>query len=112
MMEKIKSCGIHITQLYTELSKRLYVLWYGHPYLIENEVKITCETRDEQMFKNLSEFQIKALIKRKIVYMYDEYKKQQKCQHERWTCDTQIRTIECNTCGKRAWLEDYKTLYK
>ena len=36
---------------------------------------------------------------------------QQNCQHKKWTCDTQIRTIECNECGLRAWIQDYKSLY-
>lgn len=34
------------------------------------------------------------------------------CTHVEWTSDTQIRTIECNGCGKRAWVKDYKPLYK
>jgi len=36
---------------------------------------------------------------------------QQKCKHERWNHDTQIRTIECKSCGLRAWVDDYKNLY-
>ncbi len=34
-----------------------------------------------------------------------------KCKHAKWDCDTQIRTIECRECGKRAWIEDYRSLY-
>ncbi len=37
--------------------------------------------------------------------------KQLRCKHEKWNCDTQIRTIECRECGKRAWLEEYRSLY-
>lgn len=37
--------------------------------------------------------------------------KQQKCKHEHWNCDTQIRTIECKSCGLRAWIDDYVNLY-
>jgi len=37
--------------------------------------------------------------------------KQIKCKHEKWDCDTQIRTIQCRECGKRAWIEDYRSLY-
>lgn len=37
--------------------------------------------------------------------------KQQKCKHEHWNCDTQIRTIECKICGLRAWIDDYVNLY-
>ena len=36
---------------------------------------------------------------------------QHKCKHEKWDCDTQIRTIECKGCGKRAWIDDYRDLY-
>lgn len=34
------------------------------------------------------------------------------CKHEKWDCDTQIRTIECKKCGKRAWIDKYRDLYK
>ena len=37
--------------------------------------------------------------------------KQRNCKHEKWDCDTQIRTIQCRECGKRAWIEDYRSLY-
>lgn len=37
--------------------------------------------------------------------------KQLICKHEKWDCDTQIRTIQCRECGKRAWIEDYRSLY-
>ena len=37
--------------------------------------------------------------------------KQRNCKHEKWDCDTQIRTIQCRKCGKRAWIEDYRSLY-
>jgi hypothetical protein len=36
---------------------------------------------------------------------------QQNCKHERWNMDKQIRTIECKTCGLRAWVDDYTNLY-
>jgi hypothetical protein len=36
---------------------------------------------------------------------------QRKCKHEHWNCDTQIRTIECKSCGLRAWIDDYVNLY-
>jgi len=38
--------------------------------------------------------------------------KQEQCKHERWNCDTQIRTIECKNCGIRGWIDDYVDLYK
>lgn len=34
------------------------------------------------------------------------------CKHSKWNSDTQIRTIECIKCGKRAWINDYVNLYK
>ena len=37
--------------------------------------------------------------------------KEDRCKHEKWNCDTQIRTIECKECGKRAWIDDYVNLY-
>jgi hypothetical protein len=37
---------------------------------------------------------------------------QNKCEHKRWIQDTQIRTIECKGCGLRAWVDEYKTLYR
>jgi len=40
------------------------------------------------------------------------YEKQDNCKHEKWNCDNQIRTIECISCGKRAWIDDYVNLYK
>jgi hypothetical protein len=54
-------------------------------------------------------FSLTELTKEEI-----EIKKIQKhrqCKHERWNHDTQIRTIECKTCGLRAWVDDYKNLY-
>ena len=38
-------------------------------------------------------------------------KVEEKCKHEHWNCDTQIRTIECKNCGLRAWIDDYVNLY-
>jgi hypothetical protein len=34
------------------------------------------------------------------------------CLHTDWSMDTQIRVIECKRCGKRAWIEDIKSLFK
>ncbi len=33
------------------------------------------------------------------------------CEHKKWDCDTQIRTIKCRECGKKAWIEEYRNLY-
>lgn len=37
---------------------------------------------------------------------------EQHCPHKEWTCDTQIRLIKCNKCGKKAWITEYKDLFK
>lgn len=34
------------------------------------------------------------------------------CKHEDWLHDTQIRTIECAKCGKRASIAEYVDLFK
>jgi len=34
------------------------------------------------------------------------------CSHEKWIMDKQINTIECEKCGKRAYVKEYKSLYK
>jgi len=36
---------------------------------------------------------------------------QMKCPHTNWDMDTQIRTIKCRGCGKKAWVKEYKNLY-
>ena len=38
--------------------------------------------------------------------------KQKWCNHEKWDSDNQIRTIECKRCGKRAWVDTYRNLYR
>jgi hypothetical protein len=58
-----------------------------------------------------TDYEIKKLIKIRVAEMYKQYKKQQKCPHEKWDGDTQIRTIECRECGKRAWIQDYRNLH-
>ena len=40
-----------------------------------------------------------------------KYLKMLFCNHAKWNCDTQIRTIKCVKCGKRAWIDNYKSLY-
>jgi hypothetical protein len=37
---------------------------------------------------------------------------QQRCKHESFTCDTQIRIIKCNNCGLFSRISDYKSLFK
>lgn len=44
--------------------------------------------------------------------MIEKEQRQRLCKHEKWFMDKQIRTIECCECGKRAWVEDFKDLYK
>ena len=52
------------------------------------------------------------LLSDERIAMQIKISKQQHCNHEKWNCDTQIRTIECIECGKRAWIEDYINLFK
>lgn len=35
----------------------------------------------------------------------------ERCMHEEWDMDNQIRTIKCRSCGKKAWVKEYKNLY-
>ena len=46
------------------------------------------------------------------IAMQKKISKQENCNHTKWNCDIQIRTIECIECGKRAWIEDYINLFK
>jgi len=100
-----------LSRFYYELKNKLFEFWHGHPYLLSEEVEIICETRDHSKFKHLNDREIRLLIKKRISEMYARYKQQQKCKHEKWDCDVQIRTIECCACGKRAWIDDYRSLY-
>lgn len=103
--------GAVISRFYSRLKDKSYQLWHGHPFLLNEEVEIICKTRAEPKFKHFNDCEIQALVKLRIHEMYEKYKEQQKCKHAKWDCDTQIRTIECRECGKRAWIEDYRSLY-
>lgn len=35
----------------------------------------------------------------------------ERCLHEKWNMDKQIRVIECRECGKQAWVDDYVDLF-
>jgi len=38
--------------------------------------------------------------------------KKNKCNHEKFTMDTQIRTIRCDDCGFESWLnKEHKNLF-
>ena len=37
--------------------------------------------------------------------------RKERCTHEEWDMDNQIRTIKCRGCGKNAWVKEYKNLY-
>lgn len=52
-------------------------------------------------FSNLRQsiFQVKLFIKQLL------------CNHENYFCDTQIRVIECEKCGHRSRIKDYKNLF-
>lgn len=38
--------------------------------------------------------------------------RKERCTHEEWDMDNQIRTIKCRSCGKKAWVKEYKNLYQ
>ena len=38
-------------------------------------------------------------------------RRKERCTHEEWDMDNQIRTIKCRSCGKKAWVKEYKNLY-
>lgn len=46
-----------------------------------------------------------------VMQRFSTWIKQMRCKHKDWDCDTQIRVIECDKCGKRAWIRDYRSLY-
>lgn len=41
-----------------------------------------------------------------------DFIRQKRCNHNKWDMDNQIRTIKCRGCGKKAWVKEYKNLYK
>lgn len=47
-----------------------YQLWYGHPFLLEEEVNIICETRCDEKYIWMNDSQIRELIKIRIKAMY------------------------------------------
>jgi len=100
-----------ISRFFSRLKDKAYEFRHGHPFLLSEEVDIICETRADSKFKHYNDYQIQSLIKRRVHDMYESYKYQQKCTHKKWNCDTQIKTIQCRECGKKAWIEDYITLY-
>ncbi len=57
-----------------KLKTWLYELWYGHPFLLSEEVHIICETRDDPKFKHLNDYEIQKLVKIRIKEMYRKYK--------------------------------------
>lgn len=36
----------------------------------------------------------------------------ERCLHEYWNMDNQIKVIECIECGKRAWIKEYTNIFK
>lgn len=102
---------LELSEMIEKFKTKLYELWHGHPFLLSKEADIICETRFDKKFKHFNDSEIKQVVKLRIKDMYAEYKKQQKCTHEKWDCDTQIKVIECKECGKRAWIDEYRNLY-
>lgn len=38
--------------------------------------------------------------------------RKKRCTHEEWDMDNQVRTIKCRSCGKKAWVKEFKNLYE
>lgn len=55
-----------------KLKTWLYELWYKHPFLLDEEVKIICETREDSKLKWMNDNQIQRLIKIRIKQMYKD----------------------------------------
>lgn len=53
-----------------KLKKRLYVFKHGHPFLLDEEVDIICETRSNEKLFWMNDRQIQQLVKLKIKCMY------------------------------------------
>ncbi len=47
-----------------------YELKHGHPFLLNEEVEIICETRAEERYKWMNDIRIQELIKVRIKAMY------------------------------------------
>ncbi len=58
-----------------KIQLKLYELWHGHPFLINEEVNIILKTRDDPKYKHLTESQVQELIKIRVQEMYKQYKK-------------------------------------
>lgn len=59
---------------YSNFKNKIYEFFYGHPFLLNEEVKIICETRSDLKLKHFNDCQIQELIKYRIKKMYKEYK--------------------------------------
>lgn len=47
-----------------------YELWHGHPFLLKEEVDIICETRSDEKYKWMNDYQIQRLVKIRVREMY------------------------------------------
>ena len=47
-----------------------YELWNGHPRLLSEEVDIICETRFDEKYKWMNDWQIQRLVEVRIKEMY------------------------------------------
>jgi hypothetical protein len=50
--------------------EKLYELWHGHPFLLDEEVDIICNTRFDEHYKWMNDSQIQKLIKIRVKEMY------------------------------------------
>ena len=55
-----------------KLKNWLYELWHGHPFLLDEEVEIICNTRAEEKFKWMNDTQIQELVKIRVKAMYKQ----------------------------------------
>ncbi len=53
-----------------KLKSWLYQFRYGHPFLLDEEVNIICETRFDEKYKWMNDRQIQELVKIRVKAMY------------------------------------------
>jgi hypothetical protein len=54
----------------TKFKKWFYEFKNGHPFLLNEEVDIICKTRFDEKYKWMNDYQIQALVKRRVKEMY------------------------------------------
>ena len=57
----------------------------------------------------------KITVRNPLFWLYAvvcSFIRKERCTHEEWDMDNQIRTIKCRSCSKKAWVKEYKNLYQ